>query len=453
MGAIRDAAQEATTGSRWQPYPAYKPSGVEWLGDIPAHWEVERLKWTVISCINGVWGVDPDGEYDLVCVRVADFDRVRFRINLENPTLRSIPEQQRNGRLLRRGDLLLEKSGGGEQQPVGAVMLYDSDVPAVCSNFIARMAVASGFLPEFLVHLHAALYSARIHTRSIKQTTGIQNLDSSSYLNERVGLPPLDEQRAIATFLDRETARIDALIARKQRLIELLREKRTALISHAVTKGLDPNAPMKDSGVEWLGEIPAHWKVLKGAYFLKIFGGYAPEGLVYSENGCNYYKVDDLNYEGDGMFLGHARQSVSTEYSVAPIAPPLILIPKRGAAIATNKVRLAAQRCIFDSNIMGLKPLSECDLKFFAFTLLSRRLWDIADVSTIPQINNKHIYQMRFPIPPVLEQEAIVTELESQTARIDAVVRMTWSAIDKLREYRAALISAAVTGKIDVRGT
>ena len=122
------------------------------------------------------------------------------------------------------------------------------------------MPVADDHWPRYLAYLHAALYAAKINTRSIKQSTGIQNLDSSSYLNESAGLPGLSEQRAIADFLDRETARIDALVAKKERLIKLLQEKRTALITRAVTRGLDPTVPMKDSGVEWLGEIPAHWR-------------------------------------------------------------------------------------------------------------------------------------------------------------------------------------------------
>ena len=242
-------------------YAEYRDSGVEWLGEIPAHWDVNRLRATVTGCQNGVWGEEADEVHDVICVRVADFDRVQFRVVLDNPTMRSIDPRSAQTRRLEEGDLLLEKSGGGEKQPVGAVVMYDHSEPAVCSNFVARMPVAEGHHPRYLTFLHAALYAARINTRSIKQNTGIQNLDSESYLNESVGLPKGREQRAIADFLDRETAKIDALVATKERLIELLQEKRTALITRAVTRGLDPNVPMKDSGVEWLGyRFPAHWR-------------------------------------------------------------------------------------------------------------------------------------------------------------------------------------------------
>ena len=216
-----------------------KPSGVEWLGDVPEHWEVRRLVTSVQGCINGIWGSEPNGHQDLPCVRVADFDRVRFRVRLAEPTMRAIAPSERNRRLLQSGDLLLEKSGGGDSQPVGVVMLYDHDVEAVCSNFVARMPVAADCDSSFLTHLHSHLYAIRLNVRSIKQTTGIQNIDSSSYLSEPVAFPPFGEQVAIARYLDQATANIYADIARARREIELLGEYRTRIIADVVTGKLD----------------------------------------------------------------------------------------------------------------------------------------------------------------------------------------------------------------------
>ncbi len=277
---------------RYKAYPAYKDSRVEWIDEIPAHWSTKRLKSTVTNCRNGIWGDDPNGINDVPCVRVADFDRLRFRVAMLEPTLRSIEAKAANARQLRRGDLLLEKSGGGENQPVGTVVLYDHDAAAVCSNFIASMTVAEGFCPQFLVYLHATLYEAGVNVRSIKQNTGIQNLDSSAYLNEPVPVPDPHDQTRIAEFLDREIARIDVLVAKKERLIELLQEKRAALITRAVTKGLDANMPMKDSGVEWLQTIPEHWHV-------KPFTKYVVEKADY--RGATPTKVPS------GVFLVTAR--------------------------------------------------------------------------------------------------------------------------------------------------
>ena len=155
--------------------------------NAPPDWRSVRLKDTITACRNGAWGEEPAGTTaDSICVRVANFDRLRLRVNLSEPTWRFIPESIRAAKTLRRGNLLLEKSGGGEHQPVGTVVLYDDDTPAVCSNFIACMDVAPGFDSRYLCYLHAALYFSRVNCRSINQTTGIQNLDAHSYLSDSI---------------------------------------------------------------------------------------------------------------------------------------------------------------------------------------------------------------------------------------------------------------------------
>ena len=221
------------------PSPRLKPSGVEWLGDVPEYWVVARLKWSSAGTTSGVWGDEPDGENDIACVRVADFDRRGFRVSFDDPTLRAISPSQRIGRELRARDLLLEKSGGGEKQLVGCVVLFDHDEPAVSSNFIARIATVPGGDPGFWTYVHAALYSGKLNYLAIKQTTGIQNLDLSVYFDTLVGFPPLLEQEAIARYLERETAAIDKLHGQVESAIERLQEHRTALITAAVTGKID----------------------------------------------------------------------------------------------------------------------------------------------------------------------------------------------------------------------
>ena len=221
------------------PNAPMKDSGVEWLSEVPAHWEVRKLKTSISALINGVWGSEPNGVEDFPCVRVADFDRKRLRVHSPIPTIRAISPSERRGRILKPGDLLLEKSGGGDQQNVGVVILFDHDIEAVCSNFVARISVKSEFNSEYLVFLHAALYAIGLNQKSIKQTTGIQNLDSTAYLAELVAFPPLPEQTAIVEYLDRATADIDAAIDRANREVELLDEYRTRLIADVVTGKLD----------------------------------------------------------------------------------------------------------------------------------------------------------------------------------------------------------------------
>jgi len=467
----RDAALESadtSAHSRWRPYPAYKDSGVEWLGKIPEHWNLKRLRSTVAGCQNGVWGEESDGVNDVPCVRVADFDRVAFRVDMVEPTLRSIEQQVVQTRGLHTGDLLLEKSGGGENQPVGAVVLYDHEALAVCSNFIARMTVADGFVPRFLTYLHAALYAARINTRSIKQSTGIQNLDSASYLSEAAAFPQIDEQRVIAAFLDRETAKIDALVAKKERLIELLQEKRAALITRAVTKGLpaaaaaqaglDPNVPMRDSGIEWLGEIPAHWE----AAALKRRAKRIQTGSTPPTGERQYYENGVVPWYGPGSFT----EDLPLQEPVKFISDSAVrdgvarVFEARSAVIVTigatiGKVAFMEHVGSCNQQITGVTfNMRQVFPRYGAYQLkrLEPVLRGIAPNTTLPIIDQEQVGYLPFVVPPATEQEAIAAFLDRETARIDALVAKVRDAIDRLKELRAALISAAVTGKIDVRG-
>ena len=209
---------------------------IDWAPSIPAGWSVRPLKCTVRGWRNGVWGEEPTGgDGDIAVIRVADFDRVMRRVVDGTRTRRLIPSRERAGRLLQAGDLLLEKSGGGDKQPVGAVVLWTHEASAVSSNFIARMPVAPGYDPSFICYLHQALYELRVNTRSIKQSTGIQNLDAEQYMAEHVPLPLPDEQREIRQHLEHETGRMDKVIASTRRHIELLREHRDAQVYAAVT--------------------------------------------------------------------------------------------------------------------------------------------------------------------------------------------------------------------------
>lgn len=222
------------------PNAEMKDSGVEWLGEIPAHWEIDRLKWSINSCQNGIWGEDPDGGCDDIrCIRVADFDRANLTIADGDVTFRKVTTRERHLRELRYGDLILEKSGGGEKNPVGFVVLFDKLESAVTSNFLARMSLSHDMVSKYWLYVHASMYRSRLTQRSIKQTSGIQNLDQESYFNERCCYPPVDEQHHIVEHLDSHCAKLDALIAKSKKMIGVLREYRSALITDAVTGKID----------------------------------------------------------------------------------------------------------------------------------------------------------------------------------------------------------------------
>jgi len=217
-----------------------RSSGVEWLGQVPSHWPVQRLASTVLRTRSGVWGADPQGdENDLRCVRVADFDRSSQRVHDSAYTIRNVTASERAGRVLKKGDLLLEKSGGGEKSPVGFVVLYDRDEPAVCSNFVARVQLQDNMDSAFWTYVHGVMYRSRLTERSTKQSTGIQNLDQNAYFNEYVPVPPYREQQAIAKYLKIRLAEFDDTIKTARRGVDLARERRKALIAAAVTGKID----------------------------------------------------------------------------------------------------------------------------------------------------------------------------------------------------------------------
>jgi len=450
---------------QYSAYPEYKPTGCDWFPEIPSHWAIDRAKWSVTSCQNGIWGSEPGGDDDLVCIRVADFDRQSLRISTEKLTMRNISEKDRRNRLLEAGNLLLEKSGGGEQQLVGAVVEFNQPFPAVNSNFIARMVASKDANSRYLVYVHSHLYAGRVNYRSIKQTTGIQNLDSQAYLNESIAYPPFDEQQAIACFLDFKTAQIDTLIAKKKALLDKLAEKRTALISHAVTKGLAPSQSMKDSGVAWLGEIPNHWRrMLMVRVISKFEQGWSPScderealpdewGVL--KSGC-------VNY---GVFREQEHKTLPSSIEPKPSlevkSGDILMCRASGSKHLIGSVAMV-RRCrpqlIFSDKTYRILLVGDLiDSDFFVFLMRSKYLREQIELSisgadglanNIPQSSVKS-YQV--VIPPLDEQVEIsnflkikVDDIEVQEIKVSEVIGM-------LQEYRAALISNAVTGKIDVR--
>ena len=452
------------------PYPAYRPSGVEWLGDVPEHWEVGRLKWSRAGMINGVWGEDPDGEHDIPCVRVADFDRQQFRVNFSEPTERAISRSQRSGRELRVGDLLLEKSGGGEKQMVGCVVLFDHQEPAVCSNFVSRVQVAVGQDSRFWTYSHAALYSGRLNYPAIKQTTGIQNLDAAAYFDTRVAFPPLGEQREIAAFLDRETERIDTLVAKKRLLVERLQEYRTALITRTVTRGLppeaaraaglDPSPRLKPSGVEWLGDVPEHWEVLRLRDCSRIQTG--PFG---SQLHADEYVVGGVPVINPSNLMAGCL-APSDEDTIPPekadelrrhaLAVGDIAFGRRGEMARAALVLKDDLPALCGTGCLRVSPdRQRAEPAFLLRSLgldeLRRWLELVAVGSTLANLNEQIVGRIPVALPPLSEQRAVVEHLGESLREVDRLEGKVGEAIERLLEYRTAITTAAVTGKIDVR--
>ncbi|WP_216823203.1 restriction endonuclease subunit S [Aeromonas caviae] len=453
---------------KYQPYPDYKDSGVEWLGEVPTHWFLHALKRSVSGCVNGFWGDEPNGDSDLIVLRVADFDRNKLIISDDKLTYRSISEKERKNRLLKKGDLLIEKSGGGEKTLVGCVVIFDKEYAAVTSNFVAKMTPNPSFHGDFLNYAFNHLYSGRVNYPSIKQTTGIQNLDSESYLMEHFCFPVFSEQRTIAAFLDYETARIDQLIAKQQQLIELLKEKRQAVISHAVTKGLNPNAPMKDSGVEWLGQVPEHWvhnvklgtvaEQNRGSFVNGPFGSDLLSSELTNE-GVPVIYIRDVKPSG---YFRKSTDCVTTskaqQLNVCRVQAGDVLVAKVGTPPGDACVYPVDEPdAIITQDVVRIRVNKQSCNPYYLSHLLNSTYGrsivdDISVESTRKRFGLGDYKQIKIPLPPLAEQINIAEWIRIHCEKLDELNIKAEKSIALMQERRTALISAAVTGKIDLRG-
>jgi type I restriction enzyme S subunit len=275
--------------------------------------------------------------------------------------------------------------------------------------------------------------------------------------NFRVRMPSLLEQRIIAAFLDRETANIDALVIKKERLIELLQEKRSALISHVVTRGLDPAVPTKESGVGWLGPVPAHWRTSRIRWIARMESGHTPDKKIdayWTDCDIPWVSLNDTSYLAGHDYITETSNYVNAlgiANSSARVLPARAVVFSRDATIGrcaiTTRPMAVSQHFIAWLCGDGLVP----EYLLFVLRAMHQELERVTMGATLKTIGMPDVKRLAIPVPPVQEQMQIAEHIMAKTARIDALVGKVREAIDKLKEYRAALITAAVTGKIDVR--
>lgn len=452
-----------TNATKYKAYPKYKPSGIDWLGDVPEGWEAKRLRYYFDYHAGGVWGDEENGNgNNMICFRVADFNFDHFGLTEDDLTVRNIPANQ-HSRILEKGDILLEKSGGGEKQTVGRAVRFDSNVRSVCSNFIEKLTPLGVHNSKYISYLMGALYFETINIRSIKQTTGIQNLDLYSYFCEVVPFPKSEIQQAIADFLDRETAKIDEMVAKKQKMMGFLKEKRQALITHAVTKGLDPKAKMKPSGIDWLGDIPEIWQSKKFKYCIKFLTDFTANGsfadlaknVTYLDSGYSrIVRLTDLrvNFTNDGIYVD---KNAHNYLSKSVIRGGEILLANVGAytGLAWKVPKIDFIATLGPNMYLILfNKLMTID---FAYNLLISdyftKQFSLYITSTAqPKLNKDNVKNVLVPIPPISEQNQIVEYINYESGKTDEMMEKVEMQIEKLQEYRQALITNAVTGKIMV---
>jgi len=437
---------------RYRPYPAYKDSGVEWLGEIPAHWDLKPVKH--LTAFATGW-TPPTGREDLyggehLWANIGDLGpKVLYTTET---TISDAAIREARMRITRSGSLLFSF-----KLSVGTVSLAGADM-------YTNEAIAS-FAPSDRIDTGFLYWAAPVLVPHNAQDNiyGAPLLNRERIANASLVSPPLPEQRAIAAFLDRETARIDALVAKEERLIELLQEKRTALITRAVTKGLDPNVPMKDSGVEWLGEIPAHWKVCalrhvtlggtrNGLYKSREY--YQPEGTPMIQMGEAFASPVVDRCANDRLNLTPAERSMwALEEGDLLFARRSLVFGGSGKCSIVGEL---PELHVFESSLIRVRPNRNQIRPQFLFQFLQSaasraQILAATKCVTISGVDSQQIKALDVLVPPSPEQQSIGHFIEAQGTQLDSLIRKIREAIDRLKELRTALISAAVTGKIDVR--
>ncbi|MDF3031632.1 MAG: type restriction-modification methylase subunit [Moraxellaceae bacterium] len=445
--------------SQYKPYPAYKDSGVEWLGRVPEHWQVAPFKWHIDRNDGGVWGEDPDGANDTIVLRSTE-QTVDGNWRLDDPASRRITAAERDSALLLSGDLLLTKSSGSSAH-IGKTTLVTPEIEALrCgySNFMQRIRTKASFSPKLAWYLMNNDLARRQFELLSNTTTGLANLNGTMVGQVLVAIPPADEQVEILSKLDREAARIDALVEKKTRFIELLREKRQALITHAVTKGLDPKAKMKDSGVEWLGEVPEHWRVSRLRHNIDGPLSYGANEAAESDepNDPRFIRITDLNEDGS------LREDTFKSLPHEAAKPYLlrdgdVLLARSGATVGKSFIYRESMglACYAGYLIRARMIPSRLISQYFWLCTQSTYYWDFISgtniQATIQNVSGEKYANLWLAVPPLDEQKGIIEFLERTCAGIDAVVSKTERSIELLKERRSALITAAVTGQIDLR--
>lgn len=440
------------TVRRFRPYPDYRESSLPNVARIPSHWDFCRLKHVSTVRPSNVDKKSVEGQVPVLLCNYVDVYKNDFITNDISFMPATASEAQVKSFQLQAGDVIVTKDSESWQDIAVPAFVSGTLHGVVCGYHLALIRSNPIKMDgEFLSRCFSA--SALSHQFHIS-ANGITRfgLGTNAISDSSFPIPPVDEQKQIASFLRTETAKIDALIAKKERLIELLQEKRTALISHAVTKGIDPNAPMKDSGIEWLGRIPAHWGIVQSRRVFKVRNEPAHESdpqLTASQKYGMLPQTEFMEKEGRRVVV-----TIKGADSLRHVEPDDFVISLRSFQGGIEWCKLRGSVTFHYVVLKTVKPIHPPYFghlfKSNAFIQALRSTTDF--IRDGQDLRYSHFVLIALPAVPLGEQAAIARFLDEEMDRLDRLVTKVGEAIDKLREYRTALISAAVTGKIDVRG-
>jgi len=432
-------------------YAEYKDSEIEWIGKIPMQWEIRRFKNLMHSHQVGAWGDEPqEDENDRICIRVADFDFDRLTVSSDAYTIRNYTSSQIAKLTLVIGDILIEKSGGGEKMPVGRVAMFDKDFPALYANFLEAIRPMDSVDSRYLGYVFASAYHSGINRKYYNQTTGIQNLNLTGYICERIMVPTSTEQTNIAFYLDRRTSEIDGVLADLRSQAEMLERYKRELITNTITHGLNNFAIRKDSGVDWIGEVPSHWNVTKMKWMFeivkRIYGKEDRDVLSITQRGL---KIKDLESNDGQLAESYAKYQVVNVNDFAMNSMDLLTgwvdcSPFEGVTSPDYRVFRFHPSKLQCHNYY--KYLFQMCYKNRIFYRLGQGVSNLGRW----RLQADQFLNMQLPQPPVQEQEEIATYLDGKTAQVEGLIADINEQIVKLKQYRQIVIHNAVTGKIKV---
>jgi type I restriction enzyme S subunit len=435
-------------------YEKYIDTNDIWLGQIPFNWEVSSFKYFV-EIINGYAFKSDDYTDDIgvPIIRIGDISQSVDVAAAKRANPNNLNELDRF--IIKRGDLLLAMTGA----TIGKNCMYSSDEISYVNQRVGLLRSRNSLMQSFLKYFIDTPFFREFI--SLKCAGSAQENISSSQISEfKICVPSINEQTQIARFLDHQTTIIDEIILRKEKQIELLKEKRQSIISEVVTKGLNPNAKMRDSGIKWLGEIPEDWlspKLKHGCKFIldgthgsfeRVDEGYRLLSVRNIINGVFTFRDDDsLISEKDYSLISSKFKIQKDDIQLAIVGATLGKV----AIVGKMEEDFVTQRSLATIRTNPSKCLARFLYYYMRSDSFQSYLWMSTNFSAQPGVYLGTIQNCNFPLPEIIEQEAIITYLDGRISKIENIEGIIFSQIEKLKEYRQSLISEAVTGKIDVR--
>lgn len=419
------------------------------LSELPSHWRLIPVRGIVDHSTEKNTGTKSDNYLSVVAGRGVLLYKDKGDVGNKKP------DDLEKCKVVKKGNLVINSMN----YAIGSFGMSSHD--GVCSPvYIILNPIKSEVHPSFALRIFE---DKSFQTLAASFGNGILEhraaIGWDSLKGMKVGLPPVYEQRQIASYLNRETAKIDRLIAKQERLIELLHEKRQAVISRAVTKGLDPNVKMKDSGVEWLGEVPQYWKVVNLGLILEALGDidhYMPESV---DEGIPYVMTGDLAERASTIDFADCKKVTVNDFKKLSKRLKTSLgdvVMARYATIGTTTYIDIAKDMLFSYSCVTLKPNPKVVSGLYIFYYLKSEVFQTGikirvNTNTQSNIGIADLQKIKITVPPLAEQQQIVNALEAEIHEISSITEKAKKSISLLKEHRQALISAAVTGKIDVR--